>query len=603
MSEKHPHDEGSTADKPTILGTPDEGRTSGSGHPGLEAWEFPGWGTAERIEDLDQGPVEVHSLEPKPTHKLGQLEATAICGNDITSSCLYVSAFCAAQAGKYAPLALLVVAAVLYLFRRIYGEVVTALPLNGGAYNVLLNTTSKAKASLAACLTILSYVATAVISAGDAMHYLAALWTGLNVNYATVVLLSIFAFLNVVGITESAKVAVGIFIFHISTLTLMVILTAIKLIGDPSMLTAAWHAPAPHGYGFLKALFFGFAAALLGISGFESSANFVEEQKPGVFLKTLRNMWGAVSFFNPLIAVLALGLLSLHDIDVHKEQLLAEMGQRTSGAWLRTLVCIDAVMVLSGAVLTSYVGVTGLVRRMSLDRCLPQFLLKTNKWRNTNHWIIIGFLAVCISIILITEGEIIVLAGVYTLSFLSVMALFAVGNMLLKVKRARLPREVRASWPGAMVALAAVVTGIVGTALMKPEYLQIFGIYISVVVLAVALMFMRIQLLKVALNTSRLVMERVRDFNRRVFEYVTRKIGDINSLQVIFFSNGDNLADLNNAAVYVMQNEQTRRLLVVHVYEEEDKIPSGLGEQLATLDKIYPQLRIDFLAIKGHFGP
>ena len=124
MSEKHPHDEGSTSHKPTVLGTPDEGRTSGSGHPGLEAWEFPGWGTAERIEDLDQGPVEVHSLEPKPTHKLGQLEATAICGNDITSSCLYVSAFCAAQAGKYAPLALLVVAAVLYLFRRIYGEVV-----------------------------------------------------------------------------------------------------------------------------------------------------------------------------------------------------------------------------------------------------------------------------------------------------------------------------------------------------------------------------------------------------------------------------------------------------------------------------------------------
>ena len=38
--------------------------------------------------------------------KLGELPSTALCGNDITSSCLYVSALCAAQAGRYAPIAL-----------------------------------------------------------------------------------------------------------------------------------------------------------------------------------------------------------------------------------------------------------------------------------------------------------------------------------------------------------------------------------------------------------------------------------------------------------------------------------------------------------------
>lgn len=41
-------------------------------------------------------------------------------------------------------------------------------------------------------------------------------------------------------------------------------------------------------------------------------------------------------------------------------------------------------------VLTSYVGVTGLVRNMSGDRCLPQFLLQKNSLRHTNHWIILG---------------------------------------------------------------------------------------------------------------------------------------------------------------------------------------------------------------------
>ena len=66
------------------------------------------------------------------THrKLGQLKATAICGNDISSSCLYVSALALLYAGYLAPISLLMVAAVLWLYKGIYSEVVGALPLNG----------------------------------------------------------------------------------------------------------------------------------------------------------------------------------------------------------------------------------------------------------------------------------------------------------------------------------------------------------------------------------------------------------------------------------------------------------------------------------------
>ncbi|MBW2459399.1 MAG: amino acid permease, partial [Deltaproteobacteria bacterium] len=188
-----------------------------------ENWELAGDGIAERINDLGSEPIELTSLSSGHKHRLGQLKATAICGNDITSSCLYVSALCTLQAGKYAPIALGLVALVLYLFRRIYAEVGTALPLNGGAYNVLLNTTSKAWASLAACLTLLSYIATAVISANEAMHYAHNLWPGMNIIWATVVLLGVFALLNLIGISESAAVAVAIFAFHLVTLVVLVV--------------------------------------------------------------------------------------------------------------------------------------------------------------------------------------------------------------------------------------------------------------------------------------------------------------------------------------------------------------------------------------------
>ena len=65
---------------------------------------------------------------------------------------------------------------MLFFFRRIYSEAVTAIPVNGGTYNVMLNTTNKKIAAFVACLSILSYVATAIVSAFDAMVYLALLW-------------------------------------------------------------------------------------------------------------------------------------------------------------------------------------------------------------------------------------------------------------------------------------------------------------------------------------------------------------------------------------------------------------------------------------------
>ena len=119
--------------------------------------------------------------------KLNELQATAICGNDISSSCLYVSALTIMYAGQYAWISLLFVAVVLFLFRKIYGEVVGAIPLNGGAYNVLLNTSSKKMASLAATLTVLSYMATAVISASEGMHYLHSIVPGINITITNMV--------------------------------------------------------------------------------------------------------------------------------------------------------------------------------------------------------------------------------------------------------------------------------------------------------------------------------------------------------------------------------------------------------------------------------
>ncbi len=65
---------------------------------------------------------------------------------------------------------------MLYYFRLVYSEVVTALPVNGGTYNLLLNTSSKNLEAFVDCLSLLSYTATCIVSAFDAVLYLALLW-------------------------------------------------------------------------------------------------------------------------------------------------------------------------------------------------------------------------------------------------------------------------------------------------------------------------------------------------------------------------------------------------------------------------------------------
>lgn len=532
---------------------------------------------------------------------LSELPATAICGNDISSSCLYVSALSIIYAGKYAWIALLIVAFVLFLFRKIYGEVVGALPLNGGAYNALLNTTSKSVASLAAALTLLSYMATAVISASEAMHYVHALWGGLPVVPATIVLLAIFMILTIIGIGESSKVAIGIFITHLVALTVLVTACVIY-ISTNGLDTLTLNSAMPVKGGMVMALFFGFSAAMLGISGFESSANFVEEQAPGVFPKTLRNMWLVVSIFNPLTAFLALAIIPIPDVQLHHEALLAHMGDVSGGTWLAWIISVDAALVLSGAVLTAYVGVGGLIQRMSLDRVLPQFLLKLNK-RNSAYRIMIAFFILSISILLITQGELEALAGVYTISFLAVMALFGIGNILLKVKRARLPRPERAGALSLFIAISAVLAALIGNAVLNPLYLAVFLEYFFPTIVLIAIMLNRTRLLKLVLNLFKYISDRIQRVVSMGNQTILRMIADINAQEFVFFTKDDNVAVLNNVMEYVSENELTRNLKIVTVLKEGQHVSAGLERDIEVLDRAYPEIKIDFVKLHGEFGP
>jgi amino acid transporter len=546
-----------------------------------------------------------------PKKRLGVLASTAICGNDISSSVLYVSALSIGFAGQYAWITLLIVAVVLYLFRKIYGEVVGAIPLNGGAYNALLNTTSKSTASMAATLTILSYMATSVISADEAMRYFHDILHASPVIMSTVVVLLLFAILTIMGMKESSRVAIGIFIFHLFSLFLLTVFIIIYLLKNGfGPFSANWHMPVKGS--ITVAIFLGFSASMLGISGFESSANFVEEQQPGVFPKTLRNMWIIVSIINPLMAFLALSIVPITEIKAeYSNTLLSHMGQLSSGQWLATLISLDAVLVLSGAVLTSYIGVTGLLERMTLDRILPQFFLKKNK-KGRSYRIIIMFFLLSISVLFITRGDVVRLAGVYTISFLSVMLLFGFGNIMLKIRRAKLPRTESAKWLSVLAAITAIIIALAGNITMKttegtqPNF-RLFLTYFIPASLIIAFLLRRVVILTAALRVVMHIFNYTHGWFLKLGRRLNSLIITINAQQFVYFTKRYNIAVLNNVLLYIKNNENTRNLKIVHVndpsMDENYENTKRFLEVVAIINEEYPEIEVSGHIIEGSFGP
>ncbi|MEI6728722.1 MAG: APC family permease [bacterium] len=542
--------------------------------------------------------------------KLGQLASTAICGNDIMSSVLYVSGIAIGVSGVYAPFVLIFIGIVLFIYKGVYREVVESLPVNGGAYNALLNGTTKKTSAIAGVLTILSYVATCVISGKSAVEYLNTLlkmehwqvgpFAISPVLALTSVVLVFFAFLVISGVKDSAKVALGIFLTHLMTLVAFVVLGGIYLLGHSNQFqfNLDFTKELVDAKGLLIVLFLGFSASLLGVSGFESSANFVEEQQKGVFKKTLRNMLIGVIIFNPLVAIIALNLNTVPEITANKDFLLAEEAKIIGGNIFQYILVIDAFLVLCGAVLTSFVGVSGLVNRMSLDEVLPLWFSKENK-KGSFPRIILTFLLLCVSILFATQGDLLALGGVYAISFLSVMSMFAIGNVILKINRPDLKRYYNFPMFLVLIAAFATITGVLGNILLDGKNLIFFLTYFIPFYIFTSI-FMARDRVAVILHKFSKKFPAFKGLTERFFNHVTKG-------KYIFFIHHP--SRLYDALKYIDQNETGRTVTIIHCKDKDDEINEQtwkeLKQMMPTLPKagVLPHLNVTLTQHEGKFGP
>ncbi|TYZ68759.1 hypothetical protein PybrP1_007006 [[Pythium] brassicae (nom. inval.)] len=525
------------------------------------------------------------------------------------------------KAGKLAPVSQVVVSVVIYCMRWVLEEVVSAVPLNGGCYSAILNSSSKRLAAFSSIFSILSYLATGVVCGVAAFNYLNSL-AAVPVVWSTVGMLFAFAVLCCMGIAESAAVALAFFLLHALTLSVLCVTSAVFIAQHPAVFAANMRTPLPDAPvlgtlvdgSVLSALFFGYGSAMLGVTGFESSAQFVEEQAPGVFPKTLRNMWACSSVYNIAFSLLALGVVPMTDIVAHKDVLLAHMGRLTAGHWLEVVVSVDAFVVLAGAVLTSYVGIVGLVQRLATDRVLPRVLTRTNQWRGTAHRIILVYFLVAASLVVAMDGKIDGLAGVFALAFLGVLGSFALGCILLKFTRRAMPRATVASWLNCAFCLLMLALAFLANALADPASLGYFVLYFAAIGLVVVVMLERVWVLKAVLELTKRFVEWRRGLasagshrhqqQRSQAEIigsvaVAKMVEKIKRTPAVFFCKSPSLPRINAAIAYVLANEQTYCLRLVHVAAADAPVPPEFADVVCLFDHIYPLLKIDFVAVTG----
>jgi amino acid transporter len=410
--------------------------------------------------------------------------AAGIVGADIGTSVFYSTGVILPFAHNLAPLIVLVVCLLMWVFKTIYEEGCAASPFNGGAYMMVLQTVGRRLAMVVGALNILYYLAKAAVSSISGAYYLDSIdnlmnWPVMNIALAASVPVIVFGLLNIVGIKEPAKIVFLVAIFHFGLLLFMDVYGLYLAFAIQAGIQPNPSAVHPDfGIVFkdvdkipMLGIVHGFAAAFLGITGFESAAQIVEQLKVPTW-KTLRQVYLTivilVGLTAPATSYLCLVLLNQSQLKLYGNNLLSGLAFVEGGQLLLNILVWDACLILFAAVNTAYAGCIGLCTTMAKQGNLPGFLL--NRWAHKHPllqgypYVCLSFMAITLSMIFMLPGQVDNLGQVYGMAFLGVMIAFSLGVLLLRLrmplKVARSPYRTR--WVLHVGRLALPVPALVG---------------------------------------------------------------------------------------------------------------------------------------------
>ena len=376
--------------------------------------------------------------------------ASAIVLSDLASSAYYAGGDAEKVIGKSAPWFILAVMLFSYAVRALYIES-SSMFVRGGVYRVVKEAMGGTLAKFSVSALLFDYVLTGPISAVSAGQYLAGFIKDMGIylhrplNFSddhfaaglAIIVVAYFWWKNTQGIHESSQRALEIMIITTVMVVILIIWCTITVLRypvqlPPSPFSAAGAIPiTKDSLGWLHNSFFahvtwillfvGFGHSVLAMSGEETLAQ-VNREIEHPKLKNLEKT-GLVIFIYSLLFTSLVSFFAVMMIpDNVRPNFFANLigglamylvGPTSLKLLFHGFVVLVGVLILAGAQNTSIVGANGVLNRVAEDGVLTSWFQKPHNRYGTSYRIINLIVGMQLIVILLSLGNVYVLAALY----------------------------------------------------------------------------------------------------------------------------------------------------------------------------------------------
>jgi APA family basic amino acid/polyamine antiporter len=242
---------------------------------------------------------------------LGTPALFATAYGNVGSSIYYALGLTAVYALGLTPVVFVVAGAVFAMTAATYAEGTARFPEAGGSASFARHAFDEVVSFVAGWSQMLVYVVTVAVSAFFVPHYLSIFWEPLRTNPwdivgGAIVIVALVS-LNVVGVTEAARLSITLAVVDFATQLLLVVL-GFALVFSPQILTSNVHWGVAPTWSSLA---ISIPVAMLAYTGVETVSNLAEEARDPV--RTVPNAYKlvalavfAIYFTLPAVALSAL---------------------------------------------------------------------------------------------------------------------------------------------------------------------------------------------------------------------------------------------------------------------------------------------------------
>jgi amino acid transporter len=422
--------------------------------------------------------------QTKDTRQLTWLLAWAVVFCDIGTSVYYVPGILYGNVGDNTPFFVLLTTIGFIPLALKYIEISWRNPEGGGVVTITTKALGPMWGCLGGMLITTSYFLTAAISAVSGFHYVGSVAPLIDANIVVCACigLSALAVLNIVGIRESATVAL---VMAVAALGVDIIVVALSFWQfSPAQWWQALQSFAPGQNLSSRELLVGFGAAWLAFSGLES----ISQLSPNMRFPLRRTArWAMLGVIittvitSPLLTLLSINLLPPEIKATQSERFISEVALVSGGFGLNVAVIVSASTLLLFAANTAIIGAYHIFLALTNLGFLPRAIALRSATFRSPHIAIAIATIVPIVVILATQGELALLGELYAFGLLGA---FVFSSLSLDVIRWRLGRRDFGFWVGVLTTTVILVAWCIN--LVEKELATLFGGVLTAVGMSVA---------------------------------------------------------------------------------------------------------------------